>query len=378
MTKQGRRSLREAPPGSTRQKGDIVEEVVAKLHKSPGITVERGVYLPTIDRSGRRREIDILLIASVSGYPIQIAIECKNETKPVGVEEIDEFIGKLNDVGIPLSLGVFVSRSGYKKGVAARANQAGIKPLVLIEISGLEHAVRKALQSLIYLLLSVESISITNNIPDVKTNSGDMLFFRDKDGNVVGGIADLIWNYWNNGKIPITLGRHKIELNIPNGWLQVINGQIAEVKNITTVVCVRAHVITFLGDLQHYSLRNSISSEEEKFLLSAKFQPPEGMYEVHVFEKEDELLAYLTTSEGINISIGRFPLPKIQYGPLYWPPSKKSIDHIWNLFKQTIESGSEFDISKMNLSDIEGSDLSAIWEPIWSEHPAVKSKNKQE
>jgi hypothetical protein len=182
MEKRHKRSNKPAPVNSSRYQGDIVEEVVAEMHKNPGIKVERNVYLPTIDQSGRRREIDVLLNGTISGYPIQMAIECKNEKKPVGVEEIDEFIGKLQDVGIPNSMGIFVSRSGYKKGVADRVKQAGIKPLTLNEFTNIEESLFKIIQSIVFLLLSIEKITIINNIPDEATNSGDILFLGTKMG----------------------------------------------------------------------------------------------------------------------------------------------------------------------------------------------------
>ena len=95
--------------GHSKRKGEIVEEVVSLLHQQSGLNVRRNVRLPTIDGSGRKREIDVLLEGEVAGYPIRFAIECKNVEKPVGSPLIDQFCGKLRDVGIPCSYGIFVS-----------------------------------------------------------------------------------------------------------------------------------------------------------------------------------------------------------------------------------------------------------------------------
>jgi len=62
---------------------------------------------------GKKREIDVLLTRDVAGYLVRLAIECKNEGKPIGAKEIDAFIGKLQYVGIPVQHGIFVSASGY-------------------------------------------------------------------------------------------------------------------------------------------------------------------------------------------------------------------------------------------------------------------------
>lgn len=60
------RRKRVAPAGSTRSKGDLVEEVVASMHESEGVRVAKNVFLATQD-PGRSREIDILLTSDVAG-----------------------------------------------------------------------------------------------------------------------------------------------------------------------------------------------------------------------------------------------------------------------------------------------------------------------
>jgi len=377
MQKRSKRSEKKAPIGSTREKGDFVEAIVAELHKTKGISVERNVYLPTLDKSQRRREIDILLTGSLSGYPVQIAIECKNEEKPIGIEEIDEFIGKLIDIGIPLSLGVFVSKSGYKKGVAARANDAGIKPLIFEDLSKIGNTIQSALQSIIFLLATIEKFSIHNDVPYVKNDSGEMLVFRNKKGEIVGYVMDLIWDYWVNKKIPQTLGKHEININtIPRNWVQIVEGKIANVTKIIAEISVKAHIISFPGTISHYSLYNAITSKIEKFQIDTKFDFPIGTHKVYSFSQENDLNEYLNRINGFQIAVGRFPLPKIQYGVFYWPPSNKAILNIWNEYNKTIESGTEFDLTKYSLSDIEGTDLNSIWEPVWREHPYKKRNIK--
>jgi len=101
-----------APKGSTREKGDVLEKIIAEMHDVPGVKIERNQFLPSVDGSGRTREIDVLITSQVAGFPVRIAVECKNEKKTTDIEKIDAFIGKLQDVGIPVQHGVFVSTSG--------------------------------------------------------------------------------------------------------------------------------------------------------------------------------------------------------------------------------------------------------------------------
>lgn len=142
-------------------KARIVEQVVAMLHQAARVTVKRNVRLPSTKLSGRRREIDVLITEHVTGYRTQIAIECKNERKPIGAPMIDAFVGKLQEVGVPR--GIFVSSSGYQRTVAEYAASIGIVPLTLYGLSAdrLSIAVNEAVQSVVHLLLDVTSVEIT-------------------------------------------------------------------------------------------------------------------------------------------------------------------------------------------------------------------------
>src|SRR5258708_27238960 len=84
---------------SSIDKGKIVERIVALMHKYPdtSVKVERNVHLPSIlNKKSRKREIDVLLTREIAGHTIQIAIECKNEKRPIDTPAIDTFIKKLH------------------------------------------------------------------------------------------------------------------------------------------------------------------------------------------------------------------------------------------------------------------------------------------
>jgi len=220
------RKKKQAPKGSTRAKGDILEEIVAEMHEVEGISVERNVFLPVHNKGKRTREIDVLITSQAAGIPVRIAIECKNEIEKTGVEKIDAFVGKLKDVNLPTQLSVYVSKSGYTKGAIDRANQEGIKTLIFEDLSkSLTGMVIQSFQSTTYPLLAITNIQIRNNIAHGEAVSGgDLLFFTDKKGKVCGSIPDLVWQKWITGKIPSTLGDGKLKLKAPPSWKQIIRG----------------------------------------------------------------------------------------------------------------------------------------------------------
>jgi hypothetical protein len=65
------------------------------------------------------RQIDVLVKGSVAGIAITVVVECKHRSKSVGLGAVDEFIGKLLDVGA--DRGVMYSFAGFTSPAACRA-----------------------------------------------------------------------------------------------------------------------------------------------------------------------------------------------------------------------------------------------------------------
>jgi len=138
---------------STKDKGDILERVVAWLQEVPGVMVQRNVRLPMLGSRRNTREIDVLLTSHISGHEVRLAVECKNEEGRIGSPKIDKFRGKLEAVGIPPSLGIYVSPHGYTEGALEAARAAGIRTLVFKGLSAdrLSLEVAQAFQSIVVL-----------------------------------------------------------------------------------------------------------------------------------------------------------------------------------------------------------------------------------
>jgi len=368
------RKKKNAPTGSTRSKGDFVEEVIANMHETPGVKVDRNIFLPAQD-GGRTREIDVLLTSQVANYPVHIAIECKNEKKSVGIEEIDEFIGKLQDVNIPVQHGIFVSASGYTSGAAKRARKAGLKPLVLRDITKqFPDVVQQAFQSIVYLLASVSRFQIVNNIKHVERSS-EILQFRDVDGNLVGSIADLAWDAWRSGNIPEIIGTHEIKLTLPDGWHQVIAGQVAKVESISVTVKVVGCVITLTGKVSHMSLIDLVERKTERNQIKATFEEPSEPVPVQNLSSEEDLKEFLKLRKGMVLTLGRIRIPRIVWEGIYWPPSKESMKKITTLLEE-YQKGNIPDPRPFKISEIEGDDLSQAWAPVWTENPFLHRADK--
>ncbi len=361
-----------APKGSSREKGDIVERIVADMHEEYGVKVEQNVFLAAQDGGGRTREIDVLLSSEVAGYPIRVAIECKNEKGRVGIDEMDEYIGKLGDVGIPTQNSVFVSASGYTSDAILRAQKVGIKTAVLRDATdSLPQQIRKAFQSIIYLLLTITNIQVQSDA-EGPVLAGEMLFFRNQDGRVCGAIPDLVWHEWRSGNISDQLGNQQIEVTIPSEWLHIVNGQVLRLPKVKVDVQITGHMVSFPGSVSRHLLVNASDQKVAKWQIQAKFERPQGTYSVQSFLTEEEFQKIPKQESGIEVIVTRMRLPRIRWGPLYWPPSGGAVDRLVALTRQALAEGRTLDLSSMDLAALEGTDLRKVWEPIWKEHPSAK------
>ena len=207
-------------------KGNLLEDIVAMLHEEPNIKVEKRIKISPKDGNGGKREIDILLTANISCYPIQIAIECKNHITNVGAEEIDAFIAKLNYLGLAVPQAVFVSTSDYTKGAKDSAKKVGIKLWTLKGLAKNKQSVyiHGALQSIIYILPIYNKFTVISSIQDPVKN--EHIIFYDKNKQPLGSIMDLMYGIWKIQDIPLTLGVHEFRIDIPDNWFNLYNDEL--------------------------------------------------------------------------------------------------------------------------------------------------------
>ena len=75
---------------------------------------------------------------------------------------MDNFVGILTEVGIPLQHGILVSAMGYTRDAQDAANSRGIRTLQFEGLSAdrLGQEINKALKSIVYLLVSQFNLSL--------------------------------------------------------------------------------------------------------------------------------------------------------------------------------------------------------------------------
>ena len=357
----------------TRAKGRIVEQIAAWMHWSPDVTVATNVRLPS--RTGeRKREIDVLISRQIAGYPIYIVIECKNEEKAIGVGKIDEFVGKLQDIHIPVQHGIYVSASGYTQGAVERADAVGIRPLRLKGLTPqkLAEAVMAALEATIYLCLQVVHFPRID-IPCTPLNHLGM--FCDLSGFPVGTFLDILVDEWNQGNIPQIIGPHEIRIAIPPHWYHLQGSRLIHTSSLLIQVYVQGLVTTRSGQVNEYQLINDKSGVVEKSQVHLDFgEEPETEVLKSILKKE-QLEDILQQSGAPAILQHRYRLPRILLKELFlWPPSERIIE----ILLENLQANQQGKPSPHDLHWIEFTDqnMARAFDPIWM-GPTSEAEHKR-
>jgi Restriction endonuclease len=259
-------------PSATARKGRLVEQIVGWLYDADDVMVEQRVRLPTRHNSADTREIDVLLTVRNSVYPIRFAVECKNEVKAVGSPYIGEFISKLEAVGIPAHCGIYVATSRYTAEAMRYAQSRGVRTLVL---SGLTRdrllaQFTQAAQSIVYLVPTLTQVQATNDAPGPLA-AVEVYGLYDEQGRYRGLVPDLAWYLWATGRIPAQLGRHDVDVPLPERWSNMIGGTCYHVHAVRATVEVVGLVATLIGTAQQHALAQAHDARADRFKLGVTF-----------------------------------------------------------------------------------------------------------
>lgn len=326
------------------QKGSLVEDIVAMLHRIPGVSA---VPRARIQIPGMNRPIivDVLLSGDVAGTPFRIAIECKNYKKAIEKGAIDTFVGNLLTIGIPPSHGMFVSTSGYTRGAKDRAKLAGIRLLVLNGLNQcrLASAINDALLSVLYCVLHIENISTFPYLPPDPGGRPGTLQIAD---TAPGALFDAIWRQWVTGSIPSTLGTATI---------------LARTVHAGAAVDYRVvgYAGTVPGTASALSLRDHDTSQLYALRVDADFQGPNTL-QLHAVIDEATAATRPNERVGAAVVTHRVRVPRIVTTGLFWPPSQDAIAKVIALRN----AGERLDFAR-----IEGRDLSRAWQYFESQRP---------
>lgn len=135
------------------------------------------------------------------------------------------------------------------------------------------------------------------------------------------------------------------------------------------VVEILALVMTDIGEAREAML---VSAEEGDVVdrgVSVTFGLPSGLYRLKAFNSENDLHAFLTARRLVHV-VHRVRSPRIRFWHMmFWPPSQRVAEVIATQMR-LFDEGQIPDPRPFSFEQIEGSDLSAAWEPIAEDYMA--------
>ena len=331
---------------TAKAKGNILEDLVAMMHEVPGVLVEKRKKLPVLHGKRRRkREIDVLITSNVAGYKVQIALGCKNEAEALDTLAVDNFVGILTDVGIPLQHGILVSANGYTRDAQDAANSRGIRTLVFEGLSAdrLGQEINAALKSVIYLLVSQFNLSMLPYVDDALGSYPKCItgVLDREDEPPVTQILTCIWELWVSGAIPDTIGEHIICLRPKN----------PEAKWFAMgVVSVTGWMASAPGTFSRSILKDAEAGKIDRVHISAAFDEIKGPLTLEPVNSE-EVLADIHKKERMAVVL-RVRVPRIVSDVGYWPPTAQAMQKV----KALLDAG-----KAVTFDGIEGPNIMGAW-----------------
>ena len=122
------------------KRGRPLEVLVSHLEKAlgydTGVKVESPKRLPDLMTPPRRREHDVVISADHGHHKLTIALECRDRSRPVTVEQVEAFSTKCRHTGV--NQGIIVSPKGFYKSAMEMAEKLSIRCLSLVEATSFE------------------------------------------------------------------------------------------------------------------------------------------------------------------------------------------------------------------------------------------------
>lgn len=190
---------------SKKQKGDLLEKIIEHLCAGIGdARVTRNVRVLG-RKSGNQREIDVWIEGRYHMFDVKIAIESKNYAEAIGIERVESFKAKLEDIGA--DLGVMVCPAGFTKPAKERAEFDRIQ---LFEIYDSQLGNSNLFVPLRYVEPEIKRFGFTihGQARGPFSIPSDMSRWRFKVDGRLFDPKQLVLHAWNKGMVPQRAGEH--------------------------------------------------------------------------------------------------------------------------------------------------------------------------
>jgi hypothetical protein len=212
------------------KKGKALERLIAGLEKvladNPNVQVESPKRLP--DRTtGALREYDVVLTVTQGHHVFLIAIECRDRSRPITVNQVEGFNAKCQDTGI--GQGIIVSTAGFYDTARKKANHLGIKCLDLEGVESFDwisapgvHAINRRLIRTDWMFWPRQEGIVEKDNFEVVDENGNVLTMDILNSNAQEQLKQLF------PKIPEPVEKGEITVRFPGSNLSLRNTTTGE------------------------------------------------------------------------------------------------------------------------------------------------------
>jgi restriction endonuclease len=247
--------------------------------------------------TGQPREHDVVLTTTNNHHETIIALECRDRSRPVGVNAVEEFRTKCQDTGI--HLGIIVSSKGFCKTAIAKAARYDIRCLSLEEAERFDWCDPVGITLHYRTIQHVQFNVLFPNGPEISRDT-----LQTEDGTPVNG--ELI-NKWGVNALdqyrplPEDLGEHRVSMREFNP--NVFGIRDGERVRANAVQITLTYVVS--ERLSPFSFRKYRDVGKSKEVTQA------AISEVQINEEETVDLVLSTNAEGeITVAFVRSPSPE--------------------------------------------------------------------
>lgn len=252
------------PKKSGKPLEDLVASIEKALSHNQNVKVQSPAFL-TDKVTGDKREHDVLITVSGSHHTASIAIECRDRSRKISVNDVEGFWSKCQDTGI--DHGIIVSPKGFSKPAIDKAKHRGIRCLQLTEAKSFNWLLTAGLKSRERKVLHTH----WTFFPDVDLIPKPAAFtIMAADGEPVQTANLVSAAYAEFQKIPETefeSGRGEKRIVFTSPGLQIRDDQTGSIHPIVQALAIVQYEI--IEDFIPFTLHNYVESPAGKLITDA-------------------------------------------------------------------------------------------------------------
>lgn len=218
--------------------GKSLERLVSSLEKALGdkdnVIVESPKRLK--DKiTGKKREHDVVLTIKQAHHQVIVAIECRDRSRPITVNQVESFWKKCQDTGV--DHGVIVSSMGFYNTARQKSDFLGIRCLDIEEVDSFDWMLAQGMHSLTKKLLhhewvfcpEKEGVADKSNM-EVLDVEGNLLSQEALTSNALSQLTKLL------SEIVVPVEKDIINVKFPGDNLIIRNTNTGETTPVKFVI----------------------------------------------------------------------------------------------------------------------------------------------